>query len=111
MQLCNGLVLMASFFSARLVYGFYSSFQWYKDVWDAIQHTRRGTALDELFVLVNGSHSRLSSEREPLPWWLITVFVVSNITLNTLNVVWFGKMIDTLRKRKQGIPSKAPKDD
>jgi TLC domain-containing protein len=104
MQLCNGLVLIIVFFSARVVYGFYSSFQWYKDVGIALEHTRSGS--DKLFVLVNGSLSQLSDGREPLPWWLIAVFVVSNITLNTLNVVWFGKMISTLRKRQQGIHTK-----
>lgn len=35
----------------------------------------------------------------PLPTWLATTYLISNIVLNTLNFYWFGKMIETVSKR------------
>ena len=35
----------------------------------------------------------------PMPAWLAIVYLSSNIVLNTLNFYWFGKMIETIRKR------------
>ncbi len=34
-----------------------------------------------------------------MPAWLAVVYLSSNIVLNTLNFYWFGKMIETIRKR------------
>ncbi len=34
-----------------------------------------------------------------MPTWLAVVYLSSNIVLNTLNFYWFGKMIETIRKR------------
>lgn len=34
-----------------------------------------------------------------LPEWLALSYLASNIVLNVLNYYWFGKMIETLRKR------------
>lgn len=34
-----------------------------------------------------------------VPLWLAGTYLVSNVFLNTLNFYWFGKMIDTVRKR------------
>lgn len=39
---------------------------------------------------------------EYCPLWLAFSYLGSNIILNTLNFYWFGKMIETLRKRFQG---------
>lgn len=36
-----------------------------------------------------------------MPLWLALSYLASNITLNCLNFYWFGKMIDTIRKRFQ----------
>ena len=35
----------------------------------------------------------------PMPAWLAVVYLSSNIVLNTLNFYWFGKMIETIKKR------------
>ena len=35
----------------------------------------------------------------PMPAWLAIVYLSSNVVLNTLNFFWFGKMIETIRKR------------
>ena len=34
-----------------------------------------------------------------VPTWLAIVYLGSNIVLNTLNFYWFGKMIETIKKR------------
>lgn len=34
-----------------------------------------------------------------VPVWLASVYLASNIVLNSLNFYWFGKMIETIRKR------------
>ena len=35
----------------------------------------------------------------PMPAWLAIVYLSSNVVLNTLNFFWFGKMIETIKKR------------
>ena len=35
----------------------------------------------------------------PMPAWLAVVYLSSNLVLNTLNFFWFGKMIETIKKR------------
>ena len=34
-----------------------------------------------------------------VPLWMAAAYAASNITLNSLNWYWFGKMIETIRKR------------
>ena len=36
-----------------------------------------------------------------VPIWLACTYLGSNIVLNTLNFYWFGKMIETVKKRFQ----------
>jgi hypothetical protein len=36
---------------------------------------------------------------ETVPLWLAGTYLAANITLNCLNFYWFGKMIETIRKR------------
>lgn len=91
----NGLCLMASFFGARLIYGNYSSLMWYADIY------RAWTASDEEkahFRAIARAKSWPSQEPS-LPWWVIAAYTLSNVTLNTLNVIWFSKMV---RKARNG---------
>lgn len=39
-----------------------------------------------------------------VPTWLACVYLGSNVVLNTLNFYWFGKMIETIKKRFQEKP-------
>ena len=41
---------------------------------------------------------RFAGERV-VPVWLASTYLASNVVLNTLNFYWFGKMIETVRKR------------
>jgi len=34
-----------------------------------------------------------------VPTWLAVMYLGSNLLLNTLNVYWFGKMVETISKR------------
>ena len=43
-----------------------------------------------------------------MPTWLACTYLGSNIVLNTLNFYWFGKMIETVKKRFRGPPTKGP---
>ncbi len=40
-----------------------------------------------------------------VPVWLACTYLGSNIVLNTLNFYWFGKMIETVKKRFKPPPS------
>ena len=41
-----------------------------------------------------------------VPTWLAIVYLGSNITLNSLNFYWFGKMIETIQKRFSEVKGK-----
>jgi hypothetical protein len=116
-QLYNGIVLLFAFFSCRLVWGTYQSVRVYQDVWAAINHKPVGASIN-LDALTNGTvaaaeaaagHSAAPihdgimqfAGEEFVPLWLAFTYLGSNIVLNTLNFFWFGKMIETVRKRFQ----------
>ena len=95
-QWYNGIFLLASFFGCRLVWGSYQSLRVYADVWSALHIDNNGVlekawdASDELMKYATGAN---------VPAWLGGVYLGSNVVLNTLNFYWFGKMIETIRKR------------
>jgi len=79
LQLVNGLILMSTFFGARLVYGPIMSYHVYQTLFEA---------------------------RDGLSVAIFAGYVCGNITLNGLNVFWFTKMIAALRKRFNGNVTK-----
>lgn len=117
-QLYNGIALLITFFSCRLVWGTYQSVRVYQDVWKALHHIPV-TASNVDYGLLNGStaaqqeaaagksaipiHNSVMqfAGEEFVPLWLAFTYLGSNIVLNTLNFYWFGKMIETVRKRFQ----------
>lgn len=116
-QLYNGIVLLAVFFSCRLVWGTYQSVRVYQDVWRALHHkpaaanihidvlnnstsAAADAAAGNSAVPLHGDIMRFAGE-EFVPLWLGFTYLASNIVLNTLNFYWFGKMIETVRKRFQ----------
>ncbi|KAI9714927.1 MAG: hypothetical protein M1812_006240 [Candelaria pacifica] len=112
-QLYNGIILLATFFGCRLVWGTYQSLRVYQDVWAALQTP--GT----LVLTASGSGNNgtvkgvIEGAQEPVseimkyagdkivPVWLACTYLGSNVVLNTLNFYWFGKMIETVKKRFQ----------
>jgi TLC domain len=103
-QLYNGIVLLFTFFGCRLCWGTYQSIRVYQDVWDSIHHKPAATGRSALPL--NDGIMRFAGQ-EYVPIWLALTYLGSNIVLNTLNFYWFGKMIETLRKR---FPSKDEKE-
>lgn len=91
-QLYNGIALIAVFFSCRLVWGAYSSFNIYRDVWNALHFDR------SLKVAGTEEMMKFAGERL-LPLWLVIMYMSGHVTLQVLNVYWFGKMIAAVKKR------------
>ncbi|KAJ7905847.1 DUF887-domain-containing protein [Mycena olivaceomarginata] len=80
LQLVNGVCLILTFFSVRLVYGGYTSYQFFQTLYE-----RRDEISTTALVLIS----------------------VGNVLLQGLNWFWLGKMISALRKRF--APAKAVK--
>ena len=77
LQLHNGIALMTSFFGCRLVWGTYQTWLLTNDMLAAY---RAG----------------------PVPKVLFGTYLVANTALACLNVLWFSKMVKTMRKRFDG---------
>lgn len=75
-QLINGIFLLISFFSVRILWGFYQAF----------------SVVCDLFLS--------SSNHEPVaPLWASIGVCASNLALDVLNVYWFYKMILLAKRR------------
>ncbi|KAI0903073.1 TLC domain-containing protein [Ustulina deusta] len=102
-QLYNGLVLIATFFSCRLVWGTYQSVLVYRDLAAGIRQGPDVLAAEKAGTL--GFPARYAESMQfvttstGVPMWLATIYVGSNLTLNSLNFYWFFKMIEAVRKR------------
>lgn len=107
-QLYNGLILITTFFSCRLVYGTYQSYLIFQDIW----HTVGGSPTLLQFASEDGKAGvmRFVDESTTVPTWLAAAFLASNLTLNSLNSYWFFKMIQALYKRFQPA-TKVPLQD
>lgn len=116
-QLYNGILLLITFFSCRLVWGTYQSVRVYQDVWKALHHVpatanvnynllntsstaQQEAAAGKSAIPIHAGVMQFAGE-EFVPLWLAFTYLGSNIVLNTLNFYWFGKMIETVRKRFQ----------
>ncbi|KAI1180550.1 TLC domain-containing protein [Nemania sp. FL0916] len=112
-QLYNGLVLIATFFSCRLVWGTYQSFMVACDVWIGLRQGQPSVLTADVAGIPRpvryADSMRFATASTSLPWWLAAVYVGSNLTLNSLNFYWFFKMIEAVRKRFD--PEAAAKDE
>ncbi|CAM1507379.1 Fc.00g070200.m01.CDS01 [Cosmosporella sp. VM-42] len=99
-QLYNGLLLLFTFFSCRLVYGTYSSVRVFRDVWAGIN-------AHPDFDKPTSPVMAFASANSTVPLWLGTAYLASNLTLNFLNFYWFFMMVRAVRKRFE--PSEPPK--
>ena len=111
-QAVNGALLTSTFFGCRLVWGNINSFYVLYDILRAIASGRTVvTALDmgaPKFYTTETLRAISQDEQgqrmafagvQFVPLWLGMVYLTSNLTLNALNIVWFSKMIQTIRKR------------
>ncbi|KAK5628181.1 hypothetical protein RRF57_003896 [Xylaria bambusicola] len=102
-QLYNGLILIGMFFSCRLVWGTYQSFLVYRDLYAGISQGPDFLAAKEAgtvgFPARYAESMQFVTTSTGVPLWLATIYVGSNLTLNSLNFYWFFKMIEAVRKR------------
>ncbi|KAF1813626.1 DUF887-domain-containing protein [Eremomyces bilateralis CBS 781.70] len=102
-QLINGIILLCTFFSCRLVWGTYSSMQAFSDIYRAWTADKDELALyldRRTAALLPGSEDTMRYAGEMhMPAWLGATYLAANLTLNSLNFFWFNKMIQTIRKR------------
>ena len=117
-QWYNGIFLLSSFFCCRLLWGTYQSIRVYQDVWAALHYDPITRSSKAVFEPEAGSAEIMRFAGDyPMPAWLAIVYMGSNIVLNTLNFYWFGKMIETIKKRfaeskdKKGVRKKEDKDE
>ncbi|KAF2130231.1 DUF887-domain-containing protein [Dothidotthia symphoricarpi CBS 119687] len=106
-QFLNGIALLITFFSCRIVWGSYQSVCVFSDVFQAYK-AGTITLFDPDVGKLNTTTATSAAlktdmmrfaEGQTVPLWLAGAYLASNITLNTLNWFWFGKMIETLRSR------------
>ncbi|KAI1001516.1 hypothetical protein K3495_g6685 [Podosphaera aphanis] len=100
-QLYNGLTLLFMFFSARLVWGAFATVYIYGDIWQ-VWHLS-----NQLPMKSSPEMMRFAPERI-LPKGVILLYMVGHITLYSLNVFWFNKMIAAVRKRFSKTDEKKP---
>lgn len=105
LQLYNGIALIATFFSCRLVWGTYNSYWVFQDVWSGLHNrpsyipTTPELAQNASIPIRYESTMRFVTESSHVPVWLAIVYLSANITLNSLNFYWFVKMIQAVQKR------------
>ncbi|KAI1387042.1 DUF887-domain-containing protein [Hypoxylon trugodes] len=105
-QLYNGLMLIATFFSCRLVWGTYQSVLVARDLWAGLNSVPTvladltpGELLNATFPSQYANTMKYVSDSSSIPLWLAGVYIGSNLILNSLNFYWFFKMIEAVRKR------------
>jgi hypothetical protein len=108
LQFINGIALLFTFFSCRLCWGTYHSIRVFADVYrayvsgPAVHYNPASGKLSSNTTVGNAGfkHDVLQfADGQTVPLWLAAAYLASNLTLNGLNWFWFGKMIETLRKR------------
>lgn len=107
-QLINGIMLLCTFFCCRIVWGTYQSIRVFTDMYN--MYTAGPVTLSDPDVGRLSNNTTVGnagfkndvlkfSEGQHVPLWLVSAYLASNFILNGLNWFWFGKMIETLRKR------------
>ncbi|KAK9417165.1 putative TLC domain-containing protein [Seiridium unicorne] len=104
-QLYNGIALIFTFFSCRLVWGTYNSVKVFGDIWSAMQNKpsyiplTADVAQNVTVPVSYESTMRFVTESSSVPMWLGALYLGANMTLNSLNFYWFIKMIQAVQKR------------
>ncbi|KAI1369474.1 TLC domain-containing protein [Xylaria arbuscula] len=121
-QLYNGLILIGTFFSCRLVWGTWQSLLVYRDLYTGVTQGPDSLVADKAgtvdFPVRYTETMQFVTESTSVPLWLAAIYVASNLTLNSLNFYWFFKMIEAVRKRfdpkaegkEEPVDAKAIKD-
>ncbi|KAK0511047.1 hypothetical protein JMJ35_006599 [Cladonia borealis] len=105
LQLCNGILLLLTFFGCRLAWGVYQTTRVYQDIWlvlqtpGGIEPTTKSWLVPTLATSPDRAEIMRFSGAQVLPPWLAFVYLAANTLLSTLNFYWFWLMIATVRKR------------
>jgi hypothetical protein len=107
-------LLVTTFFGCRLVWGNWNSYIVFRDQLAlhlkghnnyALRHPTVKSvspySIEELLALRNDKIGQLNAfnREQYVPLWIPLVYLLSNLVLNSLNLFWFGKMIQTIRTR------------
>jgi hypothetical protein len=92
-QMVNGIVLMVTFASCRLLWGSYMTFTFFGDVFTAVQADRPSFTLYDY----SPSESPLALEHRA-PGWVAVAFMCTHTVVMSLSVFWFSKMVAAVRK-------------
>jgi hypothetical protein len=70
---------------------------------DGTLHTTLSVPKSFVHTLIRAGDLYVARRTRPedTPLWLSATFVVSNLFLNSLNIYWFAKMVDSLRRRAE----------
>lgn len=121
-QWYNGMILIGTFFSCRLIWGTWQSAVVFADMWKALEQTwsanlptslepidiasavfqarKNVSCVDDTCVRANAEVAKFARfATGGVPTWLVFTYVTSNLILNSLNWYWFSKMIETVMKR------------
>ena len=104
LQFYNGVVLLATFFGCRLVWGSYQSVRIFADIWRALHHRDVASSLAAVkpsaaTTSPSGADMMRFAAKVDVPAWLALVYLAANLFLNSLNWYWFSLMTQTIRKR------------
>lgn len=58
----------------------------------------------ETCVIAQSEVMKFTHDQTMVPMWLALTYLGSNLILHSLNFYWFGRMIETVRKRFEGKP-------
>lgn len=92
-QMVNGIVLMITFASCRLLWGTYMTFIFFGDVWTAVQADKPSFTLYDY----SPSEPPLALEHRA-PGWVAVAFMCTHTVVMSLSIFWFSKMVATVRK-------------
>lgn len=115
-QAVNGAFLTGTFFLCRICWGTYSSVRTFSDFYTAIAAGRSQRPLgvmgedkplpgnqwqsgDVGLYYRDDEQATAFMGEAYLPLWLASSYFAANLVLNVLNIFWFTKMVQTIRKR------------
>ncbi|EEQ83940.1 hypothetical protein RJZ56_006630 [Blastomyces dermatitidis] len=102
-QWYNGMALLSVFFCCRLAWGTWQSFRVFVDIFTVYSQARGNSTWNppDGHVSAGAEVSKFADTTMAygIPLWLVITYLSSNLTLNSLNFFWFGKMIETVMKR------------
>jgi len=102
---------MATFFGSRLVWGTYWTFRAFDDIFYAMDYQKSTTGQAWLNAPIAPSNAISMGESgkaareiwrfppQEVPMWLAGSYLSANSILICLNIYWFWKMVETIRKR------------